>query len=167
MPTAAELWGDGAVAETFEAVVHDENGPGGNSSGGWTGLPPFIMRDGASLRIDQSDKPGRLYFLRTGTHSGETCQPARFCLNVGPTIDDVNLQFENGTRTLDLYALCNVGDLLPKRIQVFDLPVGVTFNDATGLLVDDRTDARINKKIRIRLYNAINQRFDCVRNLVV
>jgi hypothetical protein len=165
LPSASELWGDGAFKETFEAVVHDENGPGGNSSGGWTGLPRFIAFDGTTLKVGPSDKPGRLYFLRTATCRGETCEPARFCLNVGPRVDEGELRFAPGARTLDLYALCDVGDLLPKKIQVADLPRGVTFEQSTGLLVDGRDHREGAANVRIRLSNAIGQSTECIRVL--
>ncbi|KAA0689871.1 hypothetical protein DTW90_30745 [Neorhizobium sp. P12A] len=157
-PTAAALWGDGAVNETFEAIVNEVIAPGGNVSGGWIGLPAGITYTGGNLAGTVSDKAGRLYFVRTGTKLGETCKPQRVAINVGPNLSNVliNIGSAAGSK-YDLYAAVDVGDLVPATISVTGLPSGLTFNTTTGLITNDGSAVVSSFTASVTATNAVGQ----------
>ncbi|WP_264046895.1 hypothetical protein [Methylobacterium flocculans] len=166
MPSLADQFGDATVAETFEALVHDVLAPGGNTDGGWTGLPSFVTRVGDTVTIANPDKPGRLYFARVGAKAGETCQPARWVCDVGPNLrGGPELNFTTGVTQIDLYPMADVGDLLPKTVAVSNLPAGVTYNPATFLLTWDGTTTIVPTQASITVTNAVGQSVTVIKTV--
>lgn len=132
VPSAATVWGGGVTVETVEALPISARAPGGNRQGGFWGkvLPPSITYSGGVLSGTITDQPGRIQFVRTGTAPGDTCEPQRFGVNVGPRIltpAAVNVTISSAMNTYDMYYDADCGNLGPPQIAVANLPAGLTF----------------------------------------
>lgn len=131
LPPASGVWGAGVASDVLEAVPNSVRSPGGNSNGMYNGalLPPQITYSGGTLSGTVTDQPGRVNLIRHYTGSGDSCQPQRFGLNIGPRIlTPSTVAAAIGTAySHDVYADCDVGDLLPKSISVTGLPAGLTY----------------------------------------
>lgn len=158
IPSNLDLWGDAAVDEALEVINNEVIAPGGNTNGGFVGLPSFVSYASKTLTINPSDKAGRMYFVVNATKAGETCKPARFVANIGPRLRQTSLQFSFGTPiTFDMYANVDCGDLLPFSHSVGALPAGLTYNPATGLATYDGTTTIAGASVGQTIINVAGQ----------
>lgn len=145
LPSALSLWGDASVTEYVQAVMTEENEPGGDHTSNYQQFPAGVAYNSGTRTLTVAPtgpKAGRLNFVVTAYKAGATTEPLRFAVNVGPAIEVAALQFITGAAvSFDLYAVCDCGVLVTdgaaktKTIAVAGLGAsGLSYSDTTGLL---------------------------------
>lgn len=143
LPDAATVWG-ASVPEVVESVMSETNEPGGTANGAvYTALPNGVGYTPGSRTLAVSpavSRPGRLQIARYVNQAGCTCEPQRILLEIGPAVAVTSLRFPTGAAVdYDLYAVCDVGNILPKTITVSGLAMGLGFNASTGRITGTPT----------------------------
>lgn len=166
LPPKTELWGDDTVLEHVQIVMTEENEPGGHHTQAYNALPSFANYDEPSrtLTVDTSNqKSGRLNVVIYGyKQDGSSCSPARTYINVAPRITVDAIEIDRGS-SYDLYIACDCGVLVTdgvkriKKIEVLGLPVGVVYNDETGLVSVSNNSAAGDTQITVQCVNSVNQ----------
>jgi hypothetical protein len=162
LPPAANLWGDGGVTEYVQCVAGEVNDPTGDVL--FLQFPTGVSYDSGTRTITvdwsaSSTPPGRLMFTVDAYQAtGSTCEPLTFQVNRGPKITIATQSWTNGSAisSLDVYAACNCGNLLPKTISVTNLPAGLSFSSSTGLVTGTPT-AVSSGTFTVQVTNAVGQ----------
>lgn len=147
LPSAATLWGDGAVIEEVQSIPYDSMEPGMDTQTYYTtALPSTVTYTSgtrtvaADFSADTTGKAGRIHMAVFGYKAdGSTCEPARFSINRGPNITVSSVEptpVVGGGFTADLYFAADVGLIFPKTFSIPDLPAGWTLDPATGILTN-------------------------------
>lgn len=178
LPSKTVLWGDETVTEYLQAVMTEENEPGGSHTTAINQFPAGVSYNAGTrvLTVNiTSGLTGRINFLLIGHKAdGSTYEPARFAVNVGPRVNMANLVFEPGeVVSFDIYAACDCGVLVSdangaraKTITVTGLSgSGLSYSDATGLLTG--TAAEFSGTITITVTNSLGQAASATRTLTV
>ncbi|MEQ3644766.1 MAG: putative Ig domain-containing protein [Paracoccus sp. (in: a-proteobacteria)] len=139
LPTPQQVWGSDVTADVIEMIPNEDNTPAQPWVRGL--LPPSVTRTGNTLAGTIGDNPGQLVLARSATPAlGDGCVPQPITIAVGPTIRWADQTFTEGEAvSVDLYALCDCGDLhMGKTIAVTGLSgSGLSYNPSTGLLTGD------------------------------
>lgn len=136
LPTPQQVWGSDVTADVIEMIPNEDNTPAQPWVRGL--LPPSVTRTGNTLAGTIGDNPGQLVLARSATPAlGDGCVPQPITIAVGPTIRWADQTFIEGSAvSVDLYALCDCGDLhIGKTVAVTGLAgSGLSYNASTGLL---------------------------------
>ena len=139
LPTPQQVWGSDVTADVIEMIPNEDNTPAQPWVRGL--LPPSVTRTGNTLAGTIGDNPGQLVLARSATPAlGDGCVPQPITIAVGPTIRWADQTFTEGEAvSVDLYALCDCGDLhMGKTIAVTGLSgSGLSYSPSTGLLTGD------------------------------
>lgn len=134
LPTATTVWGS-AVGERIDGLGVEINEPGGDAFGLYDPLPTGITYNSGTRALAITSavtKPGRLHTYRSVTGAGNTCNPQHILVEIGPNIDATAFNLVvNQAVSLDLYPICDVGQILPKVITVSGLPGWLTLSGTT------------------------------------
>lgn len=153
LPAQASLWGGSPTKEVVETLAFEPNCPGLPNLGTtalatFSGLP---TTNGISVTYNSgtrllsvahtSGNAGRLHGVVTAVDSaGGTGQPARFSVNIGPTVSPFTITSSNGIPgQFDAYYYADCGIITPKTFALSGQPAGVTVNSATGLITWDNS----------------------------
>ena len=136
LPTPQQVWGSDVTADVIEMIPNEDSTPAQPWVRGL--LPPSVTRTGNTLAGTIGDNPGQLVLARSATPAlGDGCVPQPITIAVGPTIRWADQTFTEGSAvSVDLYALCDCGDLhMGKTIAVTGLSgSGLSYSTSTGML---------------------------------
>lgn len=136
LPTPQQVWGSDVTADVIEMIPNDDNTPAQPWVRGL--LPPSVTRTGNTLAGTIGDNPGQLVLARSATPAlGDGCVPQPITIAVGPVVRWTGATFTEGQAvSVDLYALCDCGDLhIGKTVSVTGLAgSGLSYDASTGLL---------------------------------
>lgn len=136
LPTPQEVWGSDVTADVIEMIPNEDNTPAQPWVRGL--LPPSVTRTGNTLAGTIGDNPGQLVLARSATPAlGDGCVPQPITIAVGPVVRWTGATFTEGQAvSVDLYALCDCGDLhIGKTVSVTGLAgSGLSYDASTGLL---------------------------------
>nr|WP_297526958.1 glycoside hydrolase family 16 protein [uncultured Roseateles sp.] len=162
LPSVTALWGDAGVTDYVQAVIHEENEPGGSHSVAYSQFPAGVSYNAGTrtVTVDASavSAAGRLNFIVGPNNiAGATAEPLRFSVNVGPRLTVAAQQFASGsTVSFDLYAACDCGVLTTngtakaKTISVSGLSgTGLSYSDSTGLLTGTYNGTSVTAQVTI------------------
>jgi len=162
LPSKMDLWGDATVTEYVQAVMNEENEPGASHTEYYLQFPEGVEYDASTRQMTvapTSTKAGRLNFVMHGYKpDGSTCEPARFAVNVGPVINLDAIHVSQGDPlALDIYAACDVGQLVPKTLKVTGLPLGLSFSPTSGFITGTPTNSGYTATLTVTCTNSAGQ----------
>jgi len=179
LPSLSALWGPNAVSDYVQAVMAEENEPGGvHSTPGYIQFPAGVTYNSTTRVITvapSGSKAGRINFVVKGKAPGCVSEALRFAVNVGPKVNASTIPLAASTSgTFDLYAVCDCGVLVSnaagvrtKTISVTGLPVWATYNDTTGLITYTAPGSNSTTAITVLVTNSIGQTVSTSVNLTV
>ncbi len=161
LPPAADIWGSSGLTEYLQCVAGEANDPTNDTK--FIGLPPGVTYNSTTRAVTvdwsaASGSPGRLIFnLQAWDTAGSTCEPLTFCVNRGPKISTTAITIAPSSgASIDVYARADVGNLLPKTVEVTGLPSWLAFNATTGL-VTGNAPASGSGSFSIKVTNNLGQ----------
>ncbi len=179
LPSLTALWGPNAVSDYVQAVMAEENEPGGvHSTPGYIQFPAGVTYNSTTRVITiapTSAKAGRINFVVKARAPGCVSGALRFAANVGPKINAATIPLAaSATGTFDLYAVCDCGVLVSnaagfrtKTISVTGLPGWATYNDATGLISYTAPGTNSATTLTVTVTNSLGQTATATINLTV
>jgi hypothetical protein len=147
LPSLTALWGDGTVSEYVQALQYEQTEPGETSTTSINRFPNGITYNSGTRTITvnfagMQDNAGAIHIALGAYKNGAVCVPATFTINRAPQVQFANITatVNNPITPIDLYTQCDVGNNLPKTINVSGLAPGVTYNSSTNIISGTPTD---------------------------
>jgi hypothetical protein len=175
-PSLASLYGAGFSGSDYCCGIKKEDfepGCQAEGSGGYQQQFPSGLSWNSGTRvltgITSDKRPGRMHvtsvpYLSTGAYG---IQPRGY-IDVGPLISATDFVLVNGVATtIDLYQVCDCGDLVPNVITCTGLPSGLSFNASTGLITVSSTVSNGTTPITIGVTNSSGQTASKTVNCII